>query len=271
MSNHWKLVLIDLTTDATPADLRPKDILTGLVDASEDLLRIFGQATGYWPAVEMRVGHAPDDRKHGEVVAYFRDTLDVQGALAYHTVTNGVPDIEVGCSLFNSSVVGSDSLSVGFTHELLEFVMDPGANGWKDNGEGEMDAEEECDWVQNLSFVGPNGMHVTDFVLRSFFVPGADGPWDYMGAMSSRGDVTHGYGIQAVPPTNVTQIPGSLAEQLAALAAPLPKTRRPFERMNAGRRVYLHGHTNLSELALKRKASPHSRTTRRLGAGWLIG
>jgi hypothetical protein len=244
---QWSLALIDLTTSATPAAMKPDPtFLAALVEGSSQLLNAYATATGQNPAVTFRVGGGPDDRQPGEVACNFRDNIpEAPGALAFHTVTNGVPDIELGVDLFSALTGDSEGMDIGFTHELLEMLRDAGANGWKDNGSGALDAEEACDWVQNSFWTAANGLHLTNFVLESFFIPGAQGPWDQLGVMSSRDDVSHGYGIQAPSPQDTSQV-GGIRRAAANLLLP--------HRQMVG---------TLTTNQLKRKGHPYSRTSRR--------
>ena len=68
-----------------------------------------------------------EDRQRGDIAAHFRDNIpEAPDALAYHTVTDGIPDIELGCDLFSSLGDEGDSLSSGAGHEVLELLLDPG-------------------------------------------------------------------------------------------------------------------------------------------------
>lgn len=240
---HLNLVLVNLTTSANTLPI-DSSTLTGIIAASGELLQTFAIETGDTPTVAMRIASDPNDRKPGEIACNFRDNIpEAPGALAFHAVTNGVPDIELGVGLFQALTSGSESVSVGFTHELLEMLGDLGANGWKDNGLGKLDAEEECDWVQNTCFTASNSVDVTNFLLPVFFIPGADGPWDHMGAMKNRQDVSNGYGIQASSPTSSSQVGGLLARR-GWLVRPA-----------------MVG--SLTDAQKKRKSHPYSRTRRR--------
>jgi hypothetical protein len=237
----WKLALIDLTTSTTPADLKPTQVFGDLMVASLELSGYFAQLTGITVNLSIRVASSPDDRQPGELACNFRDTLDVQGALAYHQVVNGLPDVEVGVDLFTGLTDGDEPLTVGFTHELLEMLGDPGANEWADkqDGSGLMCAKEFCDLVQNTNFAAKNGIPVTNFVLPAYFIPGSIGPYDYLNAVKDPKDTSHGYEIQAPSPTDVTQVAG---------LSGLPHTRM------AG---------SLTDVQRKRKSHPLSRTSRR--------
>lgn len=207
----YSLVFVDLTTDATPDAMRPGTAFGRLIEAlTEQLNRDYAAEYGE-PTYEFRVACSPEDRQVGEIAINFRDTIpEAPGALAYHTVTNGVPDIELGVDLFQTLTDGQESLSCGLSHELLEMLGDAGANLWSDrqDGSGEMDARELCDFVQNSSYQASNGVHLSNFVLEAFFIPGSSGPWDFLGRMQSQHDVSHGYGILASSPTTTSQIGG---------------------------------------------------------------
>jgi hypothetical protein len=223
-SVQFSLVFIDLTTGATPSQLKPGPVMQPMIDAilwglMGDLAAEYGERT-----VAMRVG-SESDRAPNEIAVHFRDTLPgAPGALAYHTVTAGVPDIEVGVDLFEGLTSGADPMSVGVDHEIKELLGDIGANGWKDRQDGStMDAEELCDFVQNTFITAPSGVQISNFVKRAFFIPGAPGPWDQLGAMSSQYDVSHGYGITATPPSTTAQIGGMRESEDVMLGMKSPR------------------------------------------------
>ncbi len=249
------IVLIDFTTSATPANLKPTpEYLADLVIAlTEQVQGPF--ATEYGPQpVTLRVASSQTDRGATEYAMNFRDTLDVQGALAYHTVVNGVPDIEIGVDLFTTLGTtyspGDEPMSQGCGHELLETLGDIGANCWEGMGTGVMRAREECDTVQNTGYAASNGLWMTNFLLRAAWIPGAAGPWDYMAVMKAQDDYSNGYEVQASPPSTTTQV--------GALAAPKRLGESIGHLLGS---VYLVG--TLTTLQMKRKASHYSRTYRR--------
>lgn len=238
---QFSFVLYDFTTDKTPDHLRPVTSFRRMIAAA--LEQIQGPMAREYGSVICSFRHAlsADDRIRGEIAINFRDEIpEAPGALAYHQVTDGVPDIELGCDLFSSLVDDSESISGGFTHEISELLGDPGANEWADKGNGLMAAKERCDVVQNTGYLARNGVWVSNFLRQSYFIPGSDGPWDYLGVMKSQDDISNGYEIQARSPTQVEQVNGLVLHGSWARAV-----------------------ENLSELALKRKAKHHSRTARR--------
>lgn len=250
---NFCFVFIDLTTSATPDALRPAPAFQAMIDAiSEQVGGDFADAHGH-VTMACRVGSGSSDRGVGEIAVNFRDNLpDAPGALADHSETNGVPDIEVGCGLFQTLTDGSngqEAVSGGVDHEILELIKDAGANGWKDksDGSGRTACEEVCDPVQNTGYPASNGVWLSNFVLASYWVPGAPAPWDLLGVMTSQSDLSKGYEIQATAPTDFQQVQG--AHKNAALAN--------------GKCIYAVGIEHLSESARKRKLSPYCRTYRR--------
>jgi hypothetical protein len=250
---QFAFVFLDFTTSATPTAMKPAQLFGSLVNALIEQLE--GAFAQYWgeQCCDFRIGTSTSDRLPGEIAVNFRDTIAAQGALADHQVNNGVADIEVAVDLFTSLSSGQESLSVGVDHEVLETILDRGANGWKDRQDesGLSDAEEACDFVQNTNYAASNGLSMSNFILPSFFVPGAVAPWDYLGKMTSWRDVSNGYGIVAESPTDESQVGGMLAPVLG------------MRMDHRGVRVSTVGH--LSELAKKRKMSPYSRHYRRGG------
>jgi hypothetical protein len=250
---QFSFVFLDLTTSATADTLKPAPLFGPLINALiEQLERPFGTEWGE-QCCDFRVGSSPTDRLPGEVAVNFRDTIAAQGALADHQVNNGIPDIEIACDLFAGLTTGQDSMSVGVDHEILELLLDAGANGWKDRQDvtGLSDAEEACDFVQNTNYQASNGLSMSNFVLRSFFIPGALGPWDHLGVMKSARDVSNGYGIVAESPTDVSQIGG--------MQAPILGMRMDHR----GLRIHTVGY--LTALAKLRIMHPYARHFRRGG------
>lgn len=244
----FKFVLVDHTTDLTPDNMRPSLVFEEFVIAwQEQIDGPFGSAFG--KVVEgFRIATSPTDRASDEIAINFRDTIpEAPGALAYHLAINGVPDIEIGVDLFDALTEHGESVDVGGSHELLELLADPGGNGWKDKQDvtGTMGAEETCDPVQNTNYRACNGLLVSNFILPNYFIPGSMGPWDYGQAMKSQNDYSKGYEIQAVAPSQISQVSGIRSA-----------------RMHKGKHVYLVGH-ELTGKAKLRKSLPTSRTFRK--------
>lgn len=251
-SPNYCFVLIDLTTSTTPDALRPAPIFDALMaDLQEQIDGPYAAARGK-VTTSFRVGAGPDDRGPGEIAIHFRDTIpEAPSALAYHTVTNGIPDIEIGCDLFTTLKDGPDSLTGGVSHEVLETLGDPGGNGWKDlqDASNKTRAEENCDIVQNTGYVGSHGCYLSNFIYEALFIPGAPPPYDYLGVLQSQTDRSNGYEILATAPTDGAPVQGFLGEG---------------QNLHEGHHVHLaEDSTPLTELQLRRKAHPYSRTYRR--------
>jgi hypothetical protein len=247
MNPNFQFVLIDLTTTKTPDSLRPAAHLAEIAVALGEQTVDYGKEYGV-PTVSFRIASGPDDRSPAEIAINFRDDLpEAPGALAYHAVTDGIPDIEIGCDLCSSVTGSGESISAATSHEMLELFGDTGANEWADkmDGSGLMGAREVCDPVQNTGYQASNGVWLSNFVRNSYFIPGAPGPWDVLGKMTSQGDFSNGYEVQAGSPTNTTQVGG-----MRGLA------------IHHGKPVFVVG-AELTETQKKRKSHPWSRTYRR--------
>src|ERR1700722_19822955 len=121
----FQFVLIDHTTSATPPALAPGPFLQALSLALLEGCVTFDASRGFLTSDSVRVAASPTDRQPNEIACNFRDTIpEAPDALAYHQVTNGVPDIEIGCDLFSTLSSGSEALSVGVSHEVFETKRD---------------------------------------------------------------------------------------------------------------------------------------------------
>jgi hypothetical protein len=221
-----------------------RDDVTPVLPAIRDALdwQANGEfADAYGGVYQFRVGQSPFDRAKGEVGINIRHTVPAEGAIAYHAVTNGVPDIEMALDLVRELTTGTECLSSALSHEVLETALDPGANRWATRGDGQTaDALEACDFAQNTGYSTKNGVWVSNFLLPSVWVPGSLGPWDHLGKMTNQYDVSNGYGIQGTI-DNVQQIQGRMAKESS--------------------NVRFVG--SLTDLQRARKSHPYSRATRR--------
>jgi hypothetical protein len=251
---QFAFVFIDLTTDTTPANMKPGLVMDDMIgDISDQIDSEFADAHGLI-GCSFRIGKGPNDRAPGEIAVHFRDTIpEAPGALAYHTVTNGVPDIEIGVDLFTNLKDDQESMTCGVDHEILETILDAGANGWKDlqDGSGLTRAEEACDTVQNVGYNGKRGCWLSDWLLPSAFVPGSQGPWDYLQIMEGPDDYSKGYEVQATAPMDASQVVGGVNKEVHGLT------------YTSGHFVFARGAEKLTFLQRKRKSHPYSRTYRR--------
>jgi hypothetical protein len=176
-------------------------------------------ADEYGGAATVRVGSATDIQPDERVFA-FLPTLPVQGASAYHDVNgNGVPVAYCAVTTCGSLFGPGDGIGVDATHEGDETGGDEGCNKKADDGKGQDHACESCDAVETQSYpktlADGTVVYVSNFVLRSFFIPGAPPPYDYMskaglpGAVAPPGPMQTATGdggnYQIVAPSNSAQ------------------------------------------------------------------
>lgn len=255
----FRFVFVDLTTDETPAAMRPAPHFDVIIKAMEAACKTFSD-NARTNTCTFRVAKGPGDRIGGEIAVNFRNKIpEAPSALAYHTTTNGVPDIEIGVDLFTNIQDDSDSLTCGLSHELFELLNDAGANGWKDrqDGSGIADAEEACDMVQNTGFMA-EGCFISNFLLPNAFIPASEGPWDYLGVMKKQYDTTHGYGIQSIGARKTKQVEGEAAENTVMQMKFNPDTHM---RVEDDKVVFIDGKLDKKHIDRKRRFT--SRTYRR--------
>jgi hypothetical protein len=205
--NAVKWVLIDNSKGATTHDgskLTP-DALAHHAEAVQN--QVNGEFAAEWGAhATLRVGKNMDDIQHGEWAYVFLKALpDAPEASAYHDVKKGVPYALCAVSTCGS-LFGSNGIGVDVSHEILETAGDEGANLYADDNKGTLHALEMCDAVEIQTYgkVCADGtiVKVSNWLLRSWFIPGAAGPFDYMseakipGAVAPHGPLqtAHGQG-----------------------------------------------------------------------------
>jgi hypothetical protein len=116
------------------------------------------------------------------------DTSDVANALGYHDLTaTGMP---LGKVFIKTTVDNGLAWSVTLSHELLEMLIDPYVNLTAfiqtANTKGVFVAYEVGDPVEDDTLgYAINSVLVSDFVLPSYFVPGATGPYDFCGHITA--------------------------------------------------------------------------------------
>jgi hypothetical protein len=110
------------------------------------------------------------------------DKSDVQGAGGYHEEGEGVPDLKVFAGDLKNFAA---SVSVGFSHEVLETLGDPLCNQSVQVGRGTFWAMEACDAVEDDRYayevIIPDGSSVlvSDFVTKQWFNMQDPPPYDY--------------------------------------------------------------------------------------------
>lgn len=159
ISNHGKfptIAFVNLATVPLGIDLRR------LVSAlNRQLQRDFVPIWGY-PATL----YVADKPKPGEWQIVFLDDSDAADALGYHDLTkDGQPASKV---FVKTTIAANQKVSVTASHELLEMLIDPGAQMWAQSSNGWFYAYEVCDAVEDEEYV-IDGVAVSDFVYPSFF------------------------------------------------------------------------------------------------------
>jgi hypothetical protein len=129
---------------------------------------------------------------------------------------------------------------VAISHELCEIAGDPGCNRWADRGDGTEVAVEECDPVESQSYdVGAaadpphtSGVHVSNFVLRAFWQPDAQGPYDFMTSRGLAG---------AIAPPGPMQTAPAAGGNYQIVRAANPQSVHQVTAMGSPRRPWRHG------------------------------
>jgi hypothetical protein len=180
--NAVKWVLIDSTKGATTQDgskLSPA-VLTHIAEAVQN--QVNQEFAAEWGAqATLRVGANPNDIQPGEWAYAFVGSLpDAPGASAYHDINGkGVPFALCAVTTCGS-LLGPTGVSVDASHEILETAGDEGANQFANDNHGLLHAVEMCDAVEVQTYgkTCKDGtvVQVSNWLLRSWFNPGAAGP-----------------------------------------------------------------------------------------------
>jgi hypothetical protein len=203
--NGVKWVLIDSTNGATTQDgsrLSPA-VLAHIAEAVQD--QVNQEFAAEWGAqATLRVGANPNDIQPGEWAYGFVASLpDAPGASAYHDINgNGVPFALCAVTTCGS-LLGPTGISVDASHEILETAGDEGANQFANDNHGLLHAVEMCDAVEVQTYgkTCRDGMvvQVSNWLLRSWFTPGAAGPYEYMTSANIPGAVSPPGPLQTAP------------------------------------------------------------------------
>lgn len=135
------------------------------------------------------------------------DTSDQAGALGYHDMT--AADKPLGKVFALSDKEAGDKLSVTMSHELLEMLGDPYINLTVQNTDGLLYAYENCDAVEDDSLgydieVPGGKVTVSDFVLRSWFVPEFRGRVDFCNHLTQAFSLAAGGYIGTLDPSTIS-------------------------------------------------------------------
>jgi hypothetical protein len=199
-------VLIDATNGATTSDggkLTPA--ILALMAMALTIYANAHVAAEYGGQHNVRAGSGPTDIQPGEIPFSIGATLtDAPGAIAYHDVmAQGSPDAFDAITLSDSLMGAGNSLSVALSHEIAETIADEGCNLLATGTDGKGYAREACDPVEQSSYpiaLSDNTLvYVSDFVLRSYFIPNHPGPFNYMSAKGLPGAVACPGPLQIAP------------------------------------------------------------------------
>jgi hypothetical protein len=197
--NAVKWVLIDSTNGATTQDgskLSPA-VLAHIAEAVQN--QVNQEFAAEWGAqATLRVGANPNDIHPGEwAYGFVKELPDAPGASAYHDINGkGVPFALCAVTTCGS-LYGPTGVGVDASHEILETAGDEGANQFANDNHGLLHAVEMCDAVEVQTYgkTCKDGtvVQVSNFLLRSWFSPGAAGPYEYMTSAKMAGAVApHG-------------------------------------------------------------------------------
>jgi hypothetical protein len=174
---RFVLVNESTTSAASLGGLLTPDVLQDIAVAISWQLN--GDVAAEWGGVgtySLRVGkNDGSDVQASEIAIWIKDALpDAPGAAGYHDrLPNGAPVVYIGRDGSNSLTRGVNALSVTISHECCEAAGDPPANFWADRGDGNEEALELCDRVEDTTYPAPNGVALSNFLLRASFDPGA--------------------------------------------------------------------------------------------------
>ena len=226
---HFDFVLLNHSTNA-----QLTYTVLSLISAALDEQANQHFAPSYGGSYTFRVGASATDRKPNEVAINIADSHpDEPDAEGWHQVNSGVPDIEIALDLTSGLTTGDNSLSSVISHEVCETAGDPGANGWELRADGNLEARETCDRVESLSYPASNGVMLSNFLLPSAWIPGAAGPFDFMGILKNAGDIApSSYNIIAGPPADETSVFGKSRPRILGKPRPLSLARKfgPYSR-----------------------------------------
>jgi hypothetical protein len=159
--------------------------------------------------------YVTDKPKADEWQVVFFDDADAANALGYHDLTkDGQPISKV---FVRTTIAAQQKVSVTASHELLEMMIDPGAQLWAQNkADGLFYAYEMCDAVENEEYL-IDDISVSDFVHPSFFeswhLPGSV-QFDHLKRVSRPFEtLQHGYQIVSDGQSS-REVFGSAAKEL---------------------------------------------------------
>jgi hypothetical protein len=214
-----QFVILDNSTSATDVAVGGPITSSQLAQIAEALsIQLNRDLSTEWGGnYTVRAGSGASDVAAGEIVCSILDTLpDDPQAIAYHSDDGSShPLVFVGKADCNGILSGSESIAQALSHELCETAVDRACNVWADDGKGTEWAQEACDATESNSYE-IDGVTVSNFLLRSFFAPGAPAPWSYLGSLGSEPipgpfvTASGGYQVKRASSSTESQVNGSI-------------------------------------------------------------
>lgn len=186
--NAVKWVLIDETNGATTQN-GSKLSATVLAHIAEAVTSQINQefAAEWGAQATIRVGANANDIKPDELGYTFVPSLpppSPANASAYHDITKKGKPFAICAVKTCIDLYGPNGISVDASHEILEAAGDQGANAFANDDKGLLHAFEMCDAVEVQTYgktcKDGTSVQVSNWLLRSWFIPGAPGPYEYM-------------------------------------------------------------------------------------------
>lgn len=187
------------------------------------------------------------DPSAGEIEMGIFKSADVANAAGYHATTPiGQPYGRLFLDECTGLFSGALPLSGIASHESIEIKLDPGANRYATRLDGlTQDAIEGCDAVEDVLYDNGDGVPVSDFLTQSAFEPGAVRPYSYRDSLESQYDTTPG-GYRIVQTVSINASNAGHSFQATA-----------------GFNVVVEHKEAFTDLQMKRKSHPASRTSKR--------
>lgn len=141
----------------------------------------------------------------------FLDDADAPGALAYHTVEDGLPIAKI---FVRTILENGETLSSGSSHELVEMLVDPTCSLTMPAPNGDTYAYEAADPVEENVF-DVDGFQMSNFVYPCFFQSQQDGvnQYDQMKMLTAPFTLDKGGYQSLLKDGQWTEVFGSLEKQ----------------------------------------------------------
>jgi hypothetical protein len=217
------------------------------LEATVAALRIQAvQACTAWglaiPTITTTAATLPEPATGVAVIGIFDSSTQAAGVLGFHsTDPNGEPygSVFVDPVLQNGGGALSGELSVSATlsHELLELILDPPADLYAADPQGNLWCFEAADAVESDAFIintALGSVSVSNFLYRTAFVAGSAGPYDHMNVTTAPFQIAPG-GYSVV--NGQQQFGPQPASSTAAAAVTVRRATKTWEGSRTSRRV----------------------------------